>query len=94
MSLLLSDTLISNNGFLLEFRAIIMTRQQALLTLGLNMSAREADIRTAWRKKAKFFHPDSPYADERGFFLAQEAYQTLIPPVPKAFRVQARSRSF
>lgn len=93
MSLLLSDTLISNNGFLLEFRAIIMTRQQALLTLGLNMSAREADIRTAWRKKAKFFHPDSPYADERGFFWPR-AYQTLIPPVPKAFRVQARSRSF
>jgi len=34
-----------------------MTRQQALLTLGLSMSAREGDIRGAWRKKAKFFHP-------------------------------------
>ena len=85
MSLLLSDTLISNNGFLLEFRAIIMTRQQALLTLGLNMSAREADIRTAWRKKAKFFHPDSPYADERGFFLGPRGIPNFNTACAKSF---------
>jgi len=42
-----------------------MTRQDALMTLGLNISAREAEIRAAWRKKAKFFHPDSPYGDVR-----------------------------
>jgi len=30
-----------------------MTRQQALLALGLSQSAREAEIRAAWRKKAK-----------------------------------------
>ena len=71
-----------------------MTRQQALLTLGLNMSAREAEIRSAWRKKAKFFHPDSPYADERGFFLAQEAYHTLIPPVPKSFQSSSKKSKF
>lgn len=69
-----------------------MTRQDALMTLGLNMGARESDIRTAWRKKAKFFHPDSPYADIRAFYAARAAFETLIPPVPKAFRVQARSR--
>jgi len=71
-----------------------MTRQQALLTLGLNMSAREADIRTAWRKKAKFFHPDSPYGNASAFMQAKSAYETLVPPAPKAFRVQARSRAF
>ncbi len=69
-----------------------MTRQQALLTLGLSMSAREAEIRTAWRKKAKFFHPDSPYGNVGAFLQAKSAYQTLIPPAAKAFRVQARSR--
>jgi len=70
-----------------------MTRQQALLALGLPMSAREADIRSAWRKKAKFFHPDSPYGNVNAFLQAKSAYQTLIPPAPKAFRVQARSRA-
>lgn len=71
-----------------------VTRQDALMTLGLNMSAREADIRTAWRKKAKFFHPDSPYSDMRAFMQAKTAFETLIPPAPKAFRVRAGSRAF
>lgn len=69
-----------------------MTRQEALLTLGLNLSAREADIRLAWRKKAKFFHPDSPYADVRAFLQAKAAFETLVPPIPKTYRVRARSR--
>lgn len=71
-----------------------MTRQQALLTLGLHMSAREDDIRTAWRKKAKFFHPDSPYADHRAFLQAKSAFETLVPPAPQAYRIRAGSRSF
>ena len=71
-----------------------MTRHDALMTLGLNMSAREADIRIAWRKKAKFFHPDSPYGDIRAFMQAKNAYETLIPPAPQAYRIQAGSRSF
>ena len=71
-----------------------MTRQQALLTLGLNMSAREAEIRSPWRKKAIFFHPDSPYADQRLFFLSLFPYHTLIPPVTKHFSCQSRLRSF
>lgn len=57
------------------------------------MAAREADIRHAWRKKAKFFHPDSQYADVRAFLAAKSAFETLIPPIPKAYRVQARSRA-
>jgi len=71
-----------------------MTRQDALMTLGLNMAARETDIRTAWRKKAKFFHPDSPYADTGAFMRAKIAFETLIPPAPQAFRVRAGSRAF
>ncbi len=58
------------------------------------MSARENDIRAAWRKKAKFFHPDSPYADTRAFIQAKTAFEILVPPAPKAFRVQAGSRAF
>lgn len=69
-----------------------MTRQDALMTLGLTMAAREADIRTAWRKKAKFFHPDSPYGNVSAFLAAKAAFETLIPPIPKAYRVQAQSR--
>ena len=69
-----------------------MTRQEALLTLGLNMRAREADIRSAWRKKAKFLHPDSPYGNVPAFMKAKTAYETLVPPIPKTYRNKAVSR--
>lgn len=71
-----------------------MTRQQAMMTLGLPMGAREADIRAAWRKKAKFFHPDSPYANVQAFLQAKAAYEILIPPAPQSIRVKAGARAF
>jgi DnaJ-class molecular chaperone len=71
-----------------------MTRQQALLALGLSQSAREAEIRAAWRKKAKFFHPDSPYANIGAFMQAKSAFETLIPPAPQSVRVRAGGRRF
>jgi len=71
-----------------------VTRQDALMALGLGLSAREADIRSAWRKKAKFFHPDSPYANMKAFMQAKNAFETLIPPAPQAYRVRAGSRAF
>jgi len=71
-----------------------MTRQDALLALGLGLSAREADIRTAWRKKAKFFHPDSPYGNMKAFIQAKTAFEVLIPPAPQAYRVRVGSRAF
>lgn len=70
-----------------------MTRQDALMTLGLNISAREAEIRAAWRKKAKFFHPDSPYGNVTSFIQAKKAFETLVPPAPQAYRIPARSRA-
>ncbi|MEP3654583.1 MAG: DnaJ domain-containing protein [Litorimonas sp.] len=71
-----------------------MTRQQALLTLGLSMNAREGDIRSAWRKKAKFFHPDAPYGNVTAFLQAKDAFETLIPPAPQKMRVRAGARMF
>ena len=71
-----------------------MTRQTALLILGCPMNAREADIRAAWRKKAKFFHPDSPYSNIGAFMQAKNAYETLIPPAPQSVRVRAGGRRF
>ena len=71
-----------------------MTRQEAVMTLGLNMAAREADIRAAWRKKAKFYHPDSPYGNTAAFMKCKRAFETLVPPAPQAIRVQAGSRVF
>ncbi|MGB3456755.1 MAG: DnaJ domain-containing protein [Litorimonas sp.] len=71
-----------------------MTRQKALLTLGCPMNAREAEIRAAWRKKAKFFHPDSPYANIGAFMQAKTAFETLIPPAPQSVRVRAGGRRF
>lgn len=58
------------------------------------MHAREADIRAAWRKKAKFFHPDSPYGNVGAFMQAKTAFETLIPPAPQMMRVQAAGRRF
>ncbi len=71
-----------------------MTRQKALLTLGCSMNAREADIRAAWRKKAKFFHPDSPYANLGAFMQAKTAFETLVPPAPQNIRGRAGGRRF
>lgn len=71
-----------------------MTRQKALLILGCSMNAREAEIRAAWRKKAKFFHPDSPYANIGAFMQAKSAFETLIPPAPQSVRVRAGGRRF
>lgn len=58
------------------------------------MNAREAEIRAAWRKKAKFFHPDSPYANIGAFMQAKSAFETLIPPAPQSVRVRAGGRRF
>jgi len=58
------------------------------------MNAREADIRSAWRKKAKFFHPDSPYSNIGAFMQAKNAFETLIPPAPQSVRVRAGGRRF
>ena len=71
-----------------------MTRHEAVMTLGLNIAAREADIRSAWRAKAKFYHPDSPYGNMGAFVKCKTAFETLIPPAPQNIRVRAGSRSF
>ncbi len=69
-----------------------MTRQQAIMVLGLNMSAREDEIRSAWRAKARFYHPDSPYGNQAAFIKCKQAFETLIPPAPQSVRIPARSR--
>ncbi|PHR59141.1 MAG: hypothetical protein COA43_09830 [Robiginitomaculum sp.] len=71
-----------------------MTRHEAVMTLGLNMTAREDDIRSAWRSKAKFYHPDSPYGNMNAFIKCKQAFETLVPPAPQAIRVRAGARAF
>ena len=71
-----------------------MTRQDAVMTLGLNLAAKEADIRAAWRSKAKFYHPDSPYGNTAAFLKCRAAYETLIPPAPQNIRIRANSRAY
>ncbi len=70
-----------------------MTRYDAMMTLGLSLNACEADVRRAWHKKAKFYHPDSPYGDRSAFIQCKRAYETLIPPAPQYMRVRAHSRA-
>lgn len=73
-----------------------MLQRHALKILGLNAGACEDDIRAAWRKKARLFHPDSPYGDIEAFHQAQSAYEALRPKPEQALksrvRVAAKSR--
>lgn len=77
-----------------------MLERHALKILGLPantiLGASEDEIRAAWRKKARLFHPDSPYADLDAFHQAQAAYESLRPRPAQALksrvRVQATSR--
>jgi len=73
-----------------------MLPRHALKILGLDTDASEAEIRAAWRKKARLFHPDSPYANLNAFLQAQAAFEVLCPKPAQALktriRVAARSR--
>lgn len=73
-----------------------MLQRHALKILGLPGHASEDEIRAAWRKKARLFHPDSPYGDINAFHQAQSAYEALRPRPEQALksrvRVPAKSR--
>ncbi|GEM_PF-866376 len=77
-----------------------MLQRHALKILGLPANTvigiSEDEIRAAWRKKARLFHPDSPYGDINAFHQAQSAYEALRPRPEQALksrvRVQATSR--
>jgi DnaJ-class molecular chaperone len=72
-----------------------MLPRHALKVLGLTEAASEDDIRGAWRKKARLFHPDSPFADINAFHHAKAAYDILRPQAEQSLkrrvRVPARS---
>lgn len=73
-----------------------MLRRHALKILGLNAAAQQEDIRSAWRKKARLLHPDSPYGDIDAFHQAKAAFEALCPApeqvMQKRVRVRASSR--
>ena len=73
-----------------------MIAARALRILGLPPRASESDIRSAWRAKAKLFHPDSPYGNAAAFCEAKAAYDALInrpeQALKKRVRVQATSQ--
>lgn len=55
-----------------------MTRQEALNTLGLPVSATDSDIKKAFRSLAKKYHPDVVGdAGREQFLRIQEAYNSL-----------------
>lgn len=67
-----------------------MLPRHALKILGLNANASEAEIRAAWRKKARLFHPDSPYANLGAFHQAQTAYNVLLPKPAQVLKQRVR----
>ena len=73
-----------------------MIAARALRILGLDGHASEPQIRSAWRAKAKLFHPDSPYGNASAFLEAKAAYDALVArpeqSLKRRVRVQATSR--
>lgn len=71
-----------------------MLERHALKILGLPahtvLAASEDDIRAAWRKKARLFHPDSPYGNIDAFHQAQAAYEALRPKPAQALKSRVR----
>ena len=67
-----------------------MLPRHALKILGLTRSASEDEIRTAWRKKARLFHPDSPYGDIAAFHQARMAFETLCPKPEQSLKQRVR----
>lgn len=62
-----------------------MSREDALSMLGLKGTPGPAEIKKAYRKNAKMFHPDKG-GDEKTFKLVNHAYNLLTgqqPPSPK-----------
>jgi len=50
--------------------------------LGIEPSASQEDIKKAYKKLAKIYHPDMPGGDERKFKEVAEAYEKLTNPQP------------
>ncbi len=68
--------------------------------LGVRPEASTREIKSAFRKKAKVFHPDTARSDDRSMLFLLEAYRTLTDPQRrreydrKLRRFEARSRDF
>ena len=54
-----------------------ISQAEARKVLGVNASANQSDIKTAYRQQAKRHHPDSEGGDEEQFKMVSRAYDTL-----------------
>ena len=63
--------------------------------LQVSTTASSAEIKAAYRRLAKIYHPDksSGYADEEKFKQIKEAYETLINPQKRARYDGRRNRA-
>ncbi len=56
-------------------------RKDYYTALGVSPGADEAEIKRAYREKARIYHPDSGQGDPAHFRLVQEAYEVLRDPL-------------
>jgi molecular chaperone DnaJ len=69
----------------LEYQIVVMTSKDYYELLGLTRSASEAEIKSAYKKAARKFHPDNKETgDEEMFKKVGEAYDVLKDPNKKA----------
>jgi curved DNA-binding protein len=63
-------------------------------SLGVNKNATEAEVKKAYRKLAKEYHPDKSSGNEERFKEIADAYETLSDPKKKAQYDQRASNPF
>jgi len=63
-------------------------------TLGVNKESTESDIKKAYRKLAKEYHPDKSSGNEERFKEIADAYETLGDPKKKAIYDQRSTNPF
>lgn len=75
---------------------MISSRQEALSILGLGLSAKESDIKSAFKSLVKIYHPDAgPMANVDKYNLIVEAYEFLSTPIEgRLVGTQARKSSY
>ena len=64
------------------------------VTLGVNKTTTAGDIKKAYRKLAKEYHPDTAKGNEEKFKEIADAYETLSSPQKKAKYDQVQSNPF
>lgn len=70
-----------------------MSIEQHYKVLGLSLSAKKSDIKTAYRKLSMVYHPDRPTGNKDMFIKIKSAYEALMVPDTTKIHQQYQHRT-